>query len=196
MKITEQQISTAASILALGFVDDPIFSYIFPESESRLQALTALFPLFVTDGVQRGEVMIAPEDQGVIVWYPETTQVFDEQFQRQLEQVGAIAFQYGGSEAVQRLEQVGAKVGMHKMSQPHCEVLWLALVPEARGKGIGGSLLSPVLNYADTNQVGCYLVSSNPRNLTFYQRYNFQECLPIQIDTLSLTAIWREPMTN
>lgn len=196
MKITEKQISTAASILAQGFVDDPIFSYIFPESESRLQALTALFPLFVTDGVQRGEVMIAPEDQGVIVWYPPDIALFDEQFQAIQEQVGAIALQYGGLEAAQRLEQVGAKVGMHKMSQPHCEVLWLALVPEARGKGIGGSLLSPVLNYADINKVGCYLVSSNPRNLTFYQRYNFQEVFPIQVDTLSLTGMWRESLTN
>ena len=44
----------------------------------------------------------------------------------------------------------------------------------ARSRGIGARLLEPFLARADREGVGIYLESSNPRNLSFYQRYDFE----------------------
>ena len=44
----------------------------------------------------------------------------------------------------------------------------------ARSRGIGARLLEPFLARADREDVGIYLESSNPRNLSFYQRYDFE----------------------
>ncbi|NJR24507.1 MAG: GNAT family N-acetyltransferase [Richelia sp. CSU_2_1] len=57
-------------------------------------------------------------------------------------------------------------MGNLEPTETHCEVFFIGLKPPARGKGIGKSLLQPVLDDADTKKVGCYLVSSNPRNNT------------------------------
>lgn len=87
-----------------------------------------------------------------------------------------------------------AKIGTAEPTEPHCEVLFIGLKKEARGKGIGGNLLEPVLNSADTNKVGCYLVSSNYRNISFYERHGFEKYCPIQIsNSYSMTGMWRQP---
>ena len=194
IKITENQTSTVVNILVRGFLEDPSFCYVFPHPEKRLQALTALFPMFVTDGVQRGEVLMTPEEQGAIIWYPPETEIDEAEFAQTWEKVKSITAEFGGLEAVQKIEEIAGKAKLAEIQQPHCEIRWLAILPEARGQGMGANLLLPVLNYADTKKVGCYLVSSNPRNLTFYQRYGFQQRLCVNIDELSFTTMWRNPV--
>ncbi|WP_017316599.1 GNAT family N-acetyltransferase [Mastigocladopsis repens] len=197
LRFSQEQTQKAAKILARGFIDDPTFSFILPQSETRLEALTAFFQLFVADGIKRGEVVFAPEEQGVSVWYPTEVAVYDDQFEETFAKVVSIASHFGGLEAGERFEQIGKKVEASEPVAPHCEVLWIALVPEARGKGIGGSLLQPVINYSNAKKVGCYLVSSNPRNISFYEKHGFRRVSPIQInDTHFMTGMWREPAEN
>ena len=195
LRISEQQIQKIAKILAQAFVEDPMFSFIFPKSETRLQALNACFQPFVADGVSRGEVVLAPEEQGVCIWYPPEVSVFDDRFEEIVAEVIFITSQFGGQEAAERFEQLANQVGAKEPTVPRCEVLWIALLPKARGKGIGGSLLLPALNCADTKQVGCYLVSSNRRNISFYERHGFQKNCLIQVsDMYSMTGMWRDPV--
>lgn len=191
-RISEQEIQKTAKILAQGFIEDPMFSLIFPKYETRLQALNAFFQPFVADGVKRGEVVLAPESQGVSIWYPPEVSVFDAQFEEMLAEIMSIASHFGGLEAAEQFEQLANKVGANEPTTPRSEVLWIAVLPQSRGKGIGGSLLLPALNCADTKKVGCYLVSSNPRNISFYQRHGFQKNCSIQVsDRYSMTGMWR-----
>jgi ribosomal protein S18 acetylase RimI-like enzyme len=193
LRISEHQIPTAAKILARGFVDDPMFCFIFPKSETRLQALEAFFELFVADGIKRGEVILDRKEQGACIWYPPEVSVFDEQFEEMLGEIISIASRFGGLESAERFEQLANQVGVNEPTVSRCEVLWIALLPEARGKGIGSSLLLPALNKADTKKVGCYLVSSNPRNISFYERHGFRKNCLIQVsDTYSMMGMWRD----
>ncbi|MBW4422693.1 MAG: GNAT family N-acetyltransferase [Myxacorys californica WJT36-NPBG1] len=83
-------------------------------------------------------------------------------------------------------------MGAYEPTESRCEVLWIALVPEARGRGLGGHLLQSALDAGDAQGVGSYLVSSNPRNLSFYGRHGFRKISSIQISpTYSMTGMWR-----
>ncbi|MBW4605622.1 MAG: GNAT family N-acetyltransferase [Calothrix sp. FI2-JRJ7] len=180
-------------ILAQSFIDDPSFSLVFGETENKLEAINAFFEIFVTDAMQRGEVIIAPEEQGACLWYPAEVPIFNEEFEQKLADVISIISHFSGLEAGNRFKELIQKVGANEPEAPHCEVFFLGLKPEARGKGIGKSLLKPVLNYADTKQVGCYLVSSNSRNISFYERHGFYKFCPIKInDSYSMTGMWRD----
>jgi ribosomal protein S18 acetylase RimI-like enzyme len=193
LRISHDKIPTAAQILAQAFFEDPMLSFIFPNVESRRDALTAFFKVFLADSVKRGEVIIAPEDKGVIAWYPSDVQVFDDQFQEVLAQLAEVCTNFNGLEAGERLEQIGSKIEACEPTTARCEVLWIGLLPEARGKGMGSELLSPVFNYADQEKVGCYLVSSTPRNISFYERQGFRQVCPIPInDEVLLTGMWRD----
>ena len=43
-----------------------------------------------------------------------------------------------------------------------------------QGKGIGSKLISHGIDRAETLNVPCYLESSNPRNVPFYERHGFK----------------------
>lgn len=192
LKSPQLQIQQGTNILAQSFIDDPSFSLIFGETENKLEAINAFFEVFVTDVMQRGEVIIAPEEQGACLWYPAEVEIFNEQFEQKLAEVISIISRFSGLDTGNRFKELIERVGAKEPKVTHCEVFFLGLKPEARGKGIGKNLIKPVLSYADSKQVGCYLVSSNSRNISFYERHGFYKYCPIEItDSYSMTGMWR-----
>ncbi|MGA7932547.1 MAG: GNAT family N-acetyltransferase [Kovacikia sp.] len=191
-KVFVEKIQSVAAILARAFVDDPMFEFIFPDDSIRLQTLMAFFQPFVADGINRGKVLLAPANQGVCIWYPAEVCVFDDEFEAVINQVVAISTHFGGTESGRRCEHLANQVGAYEPSDPRCEVLWIALLPEARGQGLGGHLLQPALNAADAQGLGSYLVSSNVRNHSFYERHGFRKRDAIQISSdYFMTGMWR-----
>jgi ribosomal protein S18 acetylase RimI-like enzyme len=192
-KRSDIETQKVSNILAQCFIDDPSFAFILGDNRDKLSILTAFFELFVADVIQRGKIEIAPEEQGACLWYPADVEIFNEQFEQTLVKLVVLIAQTADEESGKRFEHLIQKVGEGEPQQPHCEVFFIGLKPSARGKGIGKGLLKPALDYADTTQVGCYLVSSNSRNLSFYKRYGFQQLYPIQIsDSYSMTGMWRD----
>lgn len=189
-----EQIQSVAVILAKAFVDDPMFEFIFPDDSTRLQALMAFFQPFVADGIKRGKILLAPANQGACIWYPAEVCVFDDEFEAVINQVVTISAQWGGAESGLRCEHLANQVGAYEPSDLRCEVLWIALLPEARGQGLGGHLLQPALNAADAQGLGAYLVSSNVRNHSFYERHGFckRDVIHISSDYF-MTGMWRVP---
>lgn len=193
LKNSQTHIQKIATILAQSFIDDPCFEFILGENANRFQALNAFFELFVDDVMQRGEVIVAPEEVGACLWYAAEVEIFNKQFEQTIVDAVSCISHFAGEESGKRYEHLVQKMGEKEPKQTHCEVFFIALKPEARGKGIGQSLLKPVLNYADKNQVSCYLVSSNRRNISFYERHGFDKYCPIEIsDSYSMTGMWRD----
>lgn len=189
-----EKIQSVAAILARAFVDDPMFEFIFPDNTTRLQTLMAFFQPFVADGINRGEVLLAPANQGVCIWYPAEVCVFNDEFEAVINQVVEISAHLGGTESGLRCEHLANQVSAYEPIDRRCEVLWIALLPEARGQGLGGHLLQPALNAADAQGLGSYLVSSNVRNHSFYERHGFCKRDVIQISPdYFMTGMWRVP---
>ncbi len=194
---SQTQIKRIAKILAESFMDDPGFQFIFGENENKFPALKDFFELFIPDIIERGEIIIAPEDQGACLWYPESVEIFNEQFEQILVDIASTVYHFAGEESGKRFEHLIHTMGEKEPERSHCEVFFIGLKPEARGQGIGKNLIKPVLDYTDTKQLGCYLVSSNSRNISFYERHGFQKYCPIKIsDSYSMTGMWRDFANN
>ena len=190
---SQVSIKTISGTLAQCFFDDPSFTFILGERSDKLMILSTFFELLVDDGMERGRIEIAPDEQGICLWYPADIEIFNQQFEQRLVDLVLLTSQIAGEKSAQRLEQILQKIGDREPKQPHCEVFYIGIKPTARGKGIGKSLLQPVLDYADTTKVGCYLISSNSRNLSFYERSGFRQIFPIPIDeSYSMTGMWRD----
>ena len=193
LKVSQAEIPLAAQILARGFFDDPMFSFVFLEPQNRRDALAAFFQVFLADTVRRGKVLISPDKEGAIAWYPCNVRIFDDSVDEVSAKLAQVAVTFGGSSAAERFEQIVSQIEKFEPKQAHCEIILIALVPEARGKGNGRDLISPVLNHVNEQQVGCYLVSSNPRNISFYERQGFRQISSIPNNSqLTLTGMWRD----
>jgi ribosomal protein S18 acetylase RimI-like enzyme len=77
--------------------------------------------------------------------------------------------------SVRALIEFGSNVDAHF---PENRPLWylqvIGVSPEAQGLGVGSSLLEPAFDLADQDQVPCYLETSNPEAVPFYQRAGFE----------------------
>lgn len=56
----------------------------------------------------------------------------------------------------------------------HWSLEALGIRPETQRKGLGSRLVQPVLDRADSEGVECYLETSNPQNVAFYERFGFR----------------------
>ena len=60
----------------------------------------------------------------------------------------------------------------HAPTSHHLTVL--GTLPSHQGKGVGGKLIKFGIARADAAGVPCYLESSNPKNVPFYERHGFK----------------------
>ena len=96
----------------------------------------------------------------------------------------ALAFAVGG---LGQMEKVHPR-------EPHWYLAILGTDPPEQGKGVGGSLMTPVLERCDRAGLGAYLESSKPENLPYYERFGFR--VTGQFDMPKgppMWPMWREP---
>jgi ribosomal protein S18 acetylase RimI-like enzyme len=62
----------------------------------------------------------------------------------------------------------------HPPAPPHWYLATLGTEPAAQGRGLGSTVLAPVLEECDRDGVGAYLESSKERNLDYYARFGFR----------------------
>jgi ribosomal protein S18 acetylase RimI-like enzyme len=179
-----------ARALALGFHDDPVLSWAFPGPRRAEQlgvffgflAREALVPLGATYLADGGCAAWTPPDPEE--WPPERGQAFGE----------LMAGVCDGDEMARLGRLVAAMEAAHP-PQPHWYLGLIAVEPDSRNRGLGGALLRASLGAVDAATLPAYLESTNPRNVTLYERHGFEATGTIEVHGgPSLTAMWREPV--
>jgi GNAT superfamily N-acetyltransferase len=57
--------------------------------------------------------------------------------------------------------------------EPHVYLPYIGVIPACQGRGMGASLLAPVLDECDKSGLPAYLEASNPRSAVLYRRLGF-----------------------
>jgi GNAT superfamily N-acetyltransferase len=68
-------------------------------------------------------------------------------------------------------------------SEPHWYLPLIGVDPPHQGKGHGGALLTYALERCDRDGCFAYLESTNPKNITLYQRHGFHALGDIRVGT-------------
>ncbi len=66
-------------------------------------------------------------------------------------------------------------------SEPYWYLPLIGVDPAHCGQGYGGALMSGALERCDRDGVTAYLESTNPRNITLYERHGFARVGQVQI---------------
>lgn len=183
---------TAGGVLGRAFLEDPVFGWLVQgaDRESRLSKAFTTFAGTVarTPG---GRALVTQERTAAALWLPPgawRSGVGD--FLRTA--VPLTAALRGGVVRGLRLQAV---VERHHPAEPHWYLEALGAVPGARGTGVGGRVVQPVLDVCDDARLPAYLESSNPRNVSFYERLGFVrgEQLPVPPGCPPLLPMTRRP---
>jgi ribosomal protein S18 acetylase RimI-like enzyme len=176
-------------VMAEGFVDDPVMTWVFrgPEREAKLHAVfgflarEALVPL--------GATYLLPGSSAS--WTPPDTPPWpSERGQRFVEEVSVVC----SAEDLERFAVLDAVTSSAHPVGRYWYLGVIATVPPSRGRGLGSMLLAQTLRIVDHAALPAYLESTNPRNVSLYERHGFVRTGVIDLpDGPSLTAMWRDP---
>lgn len=75
------------------------------------------------------------------------------------------------------------QMGRYHPQEPHWYLPFIGVDPFHQGKGYGSALMQNALIPCDRGQTLAYLESSNPKNISLYERHGFELLGTIQVGT-------------
>jgi GNAT superfamily N-acetyltransferase len=165
----------ASAALAAAFYDDPVLSWLIPAERRRLGALERFFAIEARDivlGHGRSVGCRAPGGQlaGVALVLP--GEKWRTPIKVQVTHGPQIARIFG--RRVPAALGVLTKMEARHPREPHVYLPYIGVVPAHQGRGMGASLLAPVLDGCDESGLPAYLEASSPRSAVLYRRLGFE----------------------
>lgn len=151
--------------------------FLFPEVESRRARLTAMFEIELGYALAEGVVESIQDGAAVAIWIPPHR---SGKAIRALLRAGAwrSVWSLGWVPTWRLVRFLSVMVSLHGAAEAgaHWYLLGLAVHPDHQGKGWGAALLAHGLERARVEEAPCYLETTNPANLQFYERHGFTPC--------------------
>jgi ribosomal protein S18 acetylase RimI-like enzyme len=175
IRLPKEQIGPASEMLVEAFFNDSKLTHVLPDERDRREKGRHLFAFELRYGLNYGRVYAtSPNLEGVAVWLPSDRSEIT--FWRAMRS-GGMALQKGLSkDGMKRLLAFSYQVdAYHKKHLPgfHCYLFFIGVDPSLHGKGYGGRLIRPMLDWMDGRGMPCYLNTQNEKNIGLYEHFGF-----------------------
>ncbi len=152
--------------LAEAFYDDPIFSWLMPDGQSRLARLRRFFAIQLRHvTLTRGCVWTSHDLGGAALSMPPGDWRYPPR--AVLEQGATFGLR------VPRAVRLLAAIERRHERSPHYYFADIGVRPELQGKGLGSALMRPTLDRCDREGLPAYLEASSERSAALYERLGF-----------------------
>jgi GNAT superfamily N-acetyltransferase len=169
---TDIQVSTVSTIV-LGFAADPMARWVWPDSSKYLRIMPQFVKAFGGRAFEHGTAYITEGVRAAALWLPPGVEP-DEAA------MGAIMAQTLRPEIADDMKFMLKGMTEHHPHEPHWYLPLIAADPNRIGQGLGTLLMKHALRRCDVEGIPAYLESSNPRNISFYERRGFRVIGSIQ----------------
>lgn len=166
---TAADLDAVANTLTAAFADDPVQQWLFQPAEQPDAARRRFFRFFVDEYFALGHLYVVAGTAGAALWSPPDRDIL--QGDRVADLLALVAPDLG-DETVPRLTEL-AQAAEFRPPEPHFYLGILGVGPSVQGHGLGRVLVEPVLDACDRGGFPAHLESSNPGNVSFYQRLGF-----------------------
>jgi ribosomal protein S18 acetylase RimI-like enzyme len=164
------------AVITLAFSTDPAARWIYPDPHQYLTHFPPFVRAFGGKAFAHESAYYMDGYAGAALWLPPGVQP-DKDTLGSLIQNTVSEWDRGDLFAV--LEQMGS----YHPKEPHWYLPLIGVEAIHQGHGYGSVLMEHALRPCDRDQTLAYLESSNPRNLSLYQRHGFEILGTIQVGT-------------
>ncbi|WP_017592274.1 GNAT family N-acetyltransferase [Nocardiopsis potens] len=175
----------AAAVLAEAMFDDPVLGWLFPDPAGRARAMPYAMGHFAALAADGGQVLVEAAGRAASLWIARGdgggTRSGD------APESGGGSESGGGPEGgegpgdpgaaealgpyTERLTALEGLIGARRPAAPHLYLAVIGVLPEARGRGLGGAMLGHRLSGTD---LPAYLEASSVRSRELYLRHGFR----------------------
>jgi ribosomal protein S18 acetylase RimI-like enzyme len=157
----------AIGTIVLGFAADPMARWAWPESSEYLRTMPRFVNAFGGQAFEHGTAYVTEGARAAALWLPPGVEPDEAE-------MGAIMEKTLRPEIAEDIGVVMKGMAEHHPLEPHWYLPVIAADPNWIGQGLGAVLMKHALRRCNEEGVAAYLESSNPRNISFYERHGFE----------------------
>jgi ribosomal protein S18 acetylase RimI-like enzyme len=174
-------------ILVRAFSTDPVARWLWSDSQQYLMHFPRLVKALGGKAFTNGNAYYIDGYNGAALWLPPNVRPDEDPL--------IDLVQCGTSEQIQDdIFQVFEQVSRYHPGEPHWYLTLMGVDPFQQGKGFGSALLQHALVQCDRDGKLVYLQSTNPKNISFYERHDFELLGTLQAGTSpSIFPMLRRP---
>lgn len=181
--VSPSERSVGMSTIVTSFAADPFVRWILPSADTYLKYGPVMFDGIGGAAFDAGTAYQISDFAGVALWVP-PSEVEDDADDEQEEPAPSSSL--GQLVAPERLEEVATVLAGMRSYHPKDDCWYLPLIgvdPGHQGRGLGAQLMKYALARCDEAGLPAYLESSNPANISLYERFGFEVMGRIQTET-------------
>jgi len=178
---------TVIGVITLAFATDPMARWAFPDPATYLAVMPQIAAAFGGNGFPHGSAHLIDGGMGAAMWLPPGVAPDNDT-------LGALTDTHAPKDRIGDMMQVFEQMDRYHPPGPCWYLPLIGVDPACQGRGYGSALLRYALDRCDRDGTPAYLESSNPRNITLYQRHGFEIIGTIQVGTSpTLVPMRRQP---
>lgn len=173
-KAVAQDRDKLISALVAAFIHDPIARWVWPEPHAYLSNYPAFVEAFGGSAIEGGTALYSGDHIGGALWLAPGVAPDEARLAEILQ----------SSIAPERLDVVFnfiQQMGEHHPKDPVWHLTMIGVDPTQYGCGHGAAMMHAFLERIDAAGEPAYLESSNPANISLYQRHGFEVTGRIQV---------------
>jgi ribosomal protein S18 acetylase RimI-like enzyme len=189
-RIDEACAETAFATIVLAFVTDPATRWSWPNPDDYLRNMPLLARAFGGKSFGLGTAHGIDRFAGVALWLPPGVPPDEEALGTLIERTAPASIQQDAAGVFEQMASFHPR-------EPHWYLPLIGVDPARQGQHLGDKLMTHALTQCDADQLPAYLESSNPLNLSFYQRHGFEPLGKIQIGSSpTIVPMLRKPKSR
>jgi ribosomal protein S18 acetylase RimI-like enzyme len=163
------------STIVLAFAADPFMRWMLPSADIYMKYYREMIEIFNGPTINNGTCLISADLEGAAMWLAPDVEPDEDAVMTLLE--GALTPEKKGV-----FEEIFEKMGDFHPDDDDCWHLpTIGVDPGHQNKGVGSALMKHMTQKLDENGHLGYLESSNPKNISLYQRHGFEIMGEIQV---------------
>ena len=160
-------------VITLAFSSDPMARWSQPDPHSYLKNFPLFVKIFGENALSHGTAYFVDGYAGAALWLGPGVNPDEETL------IGVVE-QTAPPQLKNDMHSIFEQMGNHHPTEPHWYLPMIGVDPAHQGNGVGSALMKHALTNCDKDNLPAYLESSNPRNVSLYERHGFEVVGEIQ----------------